>query len=179
MKKIIIISGSNRSKSNARRVSDYVQKKYTTQGIQAEVFDLKDYPFEDTIDGSYDSKKPKIKAFNEYLLGADGIVFVVPEYNGSFPGFLKVMIDYTPYPNGFENKPIAYIGEASGVFGSLRAVEQFQLVMNYRNALSYPVRVFIQRVSKNFSDEDGPTDPFISKLLDEQITGFSKFVNAF
>lgn len=109
-------------------------------------------------------------------MSADGLVFVVPEYNGSFPGILKLMLDYMPFPDALVHKPIAYIGEASGAFGALRAVEQLQLIMNYRNAFSYPERIFIQRISKSFTNEDGPTDPLTSKLLDEQCRGFVNFV---
>jgi len=179
MPNILIISGTNRPNTHSARISEFVRKKYVAIGATASVLDLKDYPFEDAIDGSYDSGKPRIKAINEQLINADGLVFVVPEYNGSFPGVLKVMLDHTPYPSVLGHKPIAYIGEASGAFGSLRSVEQLQLVLNYMNALSYPERVFIQRVSKNWSDEEGPTDPFTAKLLDEQISGFVKFVNTF
>ncbi len=179
MTNILIISGTNRPNTHASRIAEFVRKKYEAIGATATVLELKDYPFEDTLDGSYDSSKPRIKAINERLINAEGLVFVVPEYNGSFPGVLKVMIDHTPYPSVLGHKPIAYIGEASGAFGSLRSVEQLQLVLNYMNALSYPERVFIQRVSKNWSDEHGPTDPFTAKLLDDQISGFVKFVNTF
>jgi chromate reductase, NAD(P)H dehydrogenase (quinone) len=175
----LIISGTNRPNTHSARIAEYVRKKYEEVGASATVLDLKDYPFEDTLDGSYNSEKPRIKAINQQLINADGLVFVIPEYNGSFPGVLKVMLDHTPYPSALVHKPIAYIGEASGAFGSLRSVEQLQLVLNYMNALNYPERVFIQRVSKNWSDEDGPTDPFTAKILDEQISGFVKFVSAF
>lgn len=179
MTSIIIISGTDRPNSNSIRVARFVKKKYDQLQVNAELFDLRDYPFHEIIDGSYDSKKPKVREINQKLMNADGLVFIVPEYNGSFPGVLKLMLDYMPFPDALVHKPIAYIGEASGAFGGLRAVEQLQLVMNYRNAFSYPERVFIQRISKNFNDEDGPTDPFTAKLLNEQCSGFVKWIATF
>ena len=178
MPNLIILSGSDRPNSNAIRVSVFTKSLYKKLGIEPEIVNLADYPFHDVIGGSYDSKIPSVAAFNKKLIEADGIIFVIPEYNGSFPGVLKLAIDYLPFPDGFTHKPVAYIGEAAGAFGSLRAVEQFQLVMNYRNAFSYPERVFIQRISKNFSDDEGPTDPFTSKLLKDQCEGFLAFINS-
>ena len=107
---------------------------------------------------------------------ADGLVFVIPEYNGSFPGILKVFIDYLPFPEAFEKMPMAFIGEAAGAFGGLRSVEQFQMIANYRNALQFPERVFISRVTQEFDPEDGIEDDFKQKLLLSQVNNFIKFV---
>lgn len=176
MSSIIIIAGTDRPNSNALRVSQFVQKKYESLGIQPKIVSLENYPFQAIIGGSYDSTLPEVVEFNKPILEADGLIFVVPEYNGSFPGVLKLMLDYMPFPQALIHKPIAYIGEASGAFGALRAIEQLQMIMNYRNALNYPERVFIQRISKDFNDEEGPTDPLTSKLLHEQCEGFLEFV---
>jgi NAD(P)H-dependent FMN reductase len=102
---------------------------------------------------------------------------VIPEYNGSFPGILKLFVDYLPFPQAFEKLPIALNGVASGAFGALRAVEQMQMICNYRNAFLFPERVFLQRSSANF---DGETvkDALTSKLLDTQIPNFIRFVEA-
>lgn len=177
MQTIKIISGTDRPGSMALKVSNIVNEKYVKLGANAEIISLENYPFHDIIGGSYDSNIESVAAFNKPIIEADGLVIVVPEYNGSFPGALKFILDYMPFPDALLHKPIAYIGEASGAFGALRAVEQLQLVMNYRNAMNYPERVFIQRISKNFDNELGPTDPFTAKLLDEQCSGFLNFVS--
>lgn len=178
MTKILLLSGTDRPNSYALRLSRYVAKEYEKIGAQTEILSLEDYPFAAVLGGSYNSKLPEIQGFNNKLLHAQAIVFIVPEYNGSFPGVLKLMLDYLPFPDALKHKPVSYIGEASGAFGSLRAVEQLQLVLNYRNAFSFPDRVFIQRISKNFTDETGPTDVVTAILLQEQIRGFLAFVES-
>ena len=72
--------------------------------------------------------------------------------------------------------PIAYIGISAGAFGSLRAVEQLQMVANYRNALSYPERVFVSRFNSNFSPDTGLTEPLQQELFLSQTNGFIDFV---
>lgn len=176
MSKILLLSGTDRPNSYALRVTRFVAKEYEKLGAQTEILNLEDYPFSAVLGGTYDPKIPEIQVFNNKLMQAEAIVFIVPEYNGSFPGALKLMLDYLPFPHALKHKPIALIGEASGAFGSLRAVEQFQLVLNYRNAFCYPDRVFIQRITKNFTDEDGPTDAVTASLLKEQMKGFLAFI---
>lgn len=176
MSTIKIISATDRPNSQALLVSQYVAKKYSEKGLNCDIISLEDYPWEEIIGGSYDSELPSVQAFNKPILDADGLVFVVPEYNGSFPGVLKVFIDYMPFPKALLHKPIAYIGEAAGAFGALRAVEQLQLIMNYRNALNFPERVFLQRVTKIFDAENGPKEESIMNMLQSQIDGFSSFV---
>jgi hypothetical protein len=50
------------------------------------------------------------------------------------------------------------------------------MIANYRNALQFPERVFIPRVSKEFDPETGLKDEFKQGLLESQTTNFIKFV---
>ncbi len=171
-----IISSTDRPNSWALKVSNYVSGLYKTKEIEAQVISLEDFPLVDVIGGKYGKEIPAINRFRDPILNADALIFVIPEYNGGFPGILKMFIDYLPFPGAFEKMPMAFIGEASGAFGALRSVEQFQMIANYRNALQFPERVFIPRVSKEFDPETGLKDDFKQKLLDSQVENFIKFV---
>ncbi|MEQ8524941.1 NAD(P)H-dependent oxidoreductase [Gracilimonas sp.] len=173
-----IISSTDRPNSNALKVSRYVQSLYEEKEVEAEVISLEDFPLEEVVGGRYGKKLPAIEKFREPIINADGLVFVIPEYNGSFPGILKVFVDYLPFPKAFEKMPMAFIGEANGAFGGLRAVEQFQMVANYRNALQFPERVFIPRVKDEFVEGEGIKDSFKQNLLESQVENFVKFVDA-
>ncbi|MCH2448604.1 MAG: NAD(P)H-dependent oxidoreductase [Gracilimonas sp.] len=173
-----IISSTDRPNSNALKVSEYVKKLYQKEGADIEVISLEDFPLEEVVGGRYGKKIPAIEKFREPAINADGLIFVIPEYNGSFPGILKVFVDYLPFPEAFEKKPMAFIGESAGAFGALRSVEQFQMIANYRNALQFPERVFIPRVKSEFDEETGLADAFKQKLLQSQVTNFVKFVES-
>ena len=113
-----IISSTDRPNSNALKVSEYVKKLYQKEGADVEVISLEDFPLEEVVGGRYGKKIPAIEKFREPAINADGLIFVIPEYNGSFPGILKVFVDYLPFPEAFEKKPMAFIGEsAGGVWG--------------------------------------------------------------
>lgn len=173
---IKIISSTDRPNSWALKVSKYVAGLYNSKAVKAEVVSLKDFPLADVVGGKYGTEIPSIERFRDPVINADGLVFVIPEYNGSFPGILKMFIDYLPFPKAFEKMPIAFIGESMGAFGALRAVEQFQMIANYRNALQFPERVFIPRVSNEFDPLAGLKDDFKQGLLESQTTNFIKFV---
>ena len=108
-------------------------------------------------------------------MDSSGLVFVVPEYNGSIPGALKLFIDLLPYPESFEGRPVCYIGVASGQFGALRAVEHLQQVFGYRNAYNFPKRVFVPAVHEVANLENGITDENLKARLSEQAIAFLAF----
>ncbi len=173
-----VISSTDRPNSNALKVSNYVKTLYEQEGVNVEVISLEDFPLAEVAGGQYGKEIPKVKAFRDPIINADGLIFVIPEYNGSFPGILKMFIDYLPFPKAFEKMPMAFIGEADGAFGALRSVEQFQMIANYRNALQFPERVFIARVNKEFDEVSGIKDKFTQGLLESQVRNFIKFVEA-
>lgn len=174
--KIAIISGTDRLGSNALKLAHYINKKYKELNVNSYIIDLQEFPIHAAAGGNYGKSIPDIEAFNQPILEADGVVFIIPEYNGSYPGILKLMFDYLPHPKSFDQLPVAFIGEADGAFGALRGVEQFQMVCNYRNAFVFPERVFISKVSKELEGEPGLTTPFTQKLLLQQIANFRDYV---
>lgn len=176
MPTIAIVACTDRPGSNALKIANYLKPRYDQEGVDAEVISLRDFPAGDVLGGRYDDDIPSVDELNERVLSKDGILFILPEYNGSFPGIFKLFIDYLPFPKSFLGKPIAFLGEASGAFGGLRAVEQAQMICNYRNAYLFPERVFIERVNKQFSEDEGPLVPIQAKLLKSQTKNFAEFI---
>jgi chromate reductase, NAD(P)H dehydrogenase (quinone) len=175
-KPILIIAGTNRPASNAQRLARVVESLYRKAGISTDLLALTDVPAEMYDPSSYAAKPPSVQALQKRVLDAAGLHVIVPEYNGSYPGALKYFIDMLKFPESFDRKPVAYIGEAAGTWGGLRAVEQLQMVFGYRNAHSYPVRVFITAVHTKFDAAGNFADAELQTRLDDQCAGFSKFV---
>ncbi len=175
---LAIISSTDRPNSKSELMAKYVQKLYVDRGVEASIYSMKDFPITEVAGGPYGKDLPKVEAFRAPILASDALLFVIPEYNGSFPGILKLFVDYLPFPDAFKNLPMAFIGIAAGAFGGLRAVEQFQMVANYRNALAYPERVFVSCFNQHFDAEHGLTVPLQQELLLSQTDGFIGFVQA-
>ena len=175
MNTIHILSSTDRPGSNALKVSNYA-KNFLNGKAEVEVFSLKDFPYADVVGGKYGKDIESVEKFNNKFLDADGFLFVVPEYNGGFPGVLKLFIDYLPFPEVMDKMPVSFIGEAAGSFGALRPVEHIQQILSYRNALIYSQRMFIKDVNNTFDPEDGLKSDMLQGLLEDQLNGFVEFV---
>ena len=172
--KITVISGTNRPGSNSRRVAGLVEREYAGRGASTTLLDLTELPPSLFLPASYSQKPPEFSPFADAVVRSDGLVFVVAEYNGGFPGILKYFIDMLPFPESFEEKAAAFIGISAGRWGALRAVEQLQGVWGYRNGYSYSRRVFIPNIRKELG-ETGFTSLGTGKRIEAQSAGFMDF----
>lgn len=104
-----------RRTENAARLIEKVGR--SINGIEVVLVDPKDYNF------PYDGNDPENKdpRYTEITKKADGFFIVTPEYNHSFPGTLKRMLDSEL--QNYIHKPVAFAGVSDGIFGGARAIE--------------------------------------------------------
>lgn len=171
---IVVVCGTNRDGALSRLLATETAESYRELGHDVDLLDMNELPNEALLPTAYKDQADNVKALVARFLKSDGVVFVVPEYNGSYPGVLKLFIDMLPFPEGFDSRPCAFIGLAAGQFKGLRAVEHFQQVAGYRNAHLYPRRLFIGDSFKQFVDGK-LSDDELSTRLREQSEGFAKF----
>lgn len=175
--RIHILSSTDRPGSNARKVSEYVEGVLSQHAdIEVKIFSLEDYPMSDIVGGKYGKDIESVSEFNSEFLDADGLLFVIPEYNGGFPGVLKVFYDYLSFPEALRRQPVSLIGEAAGAFGAMRPVEQFAQLLSYRRAHIFPDRMYIQRVNDSFDQESGLKNEKLQKIFLTQLNDFTDFV---
>ena len=174
---IVVVCGTNREGALSRLLAAEVAESYRQRGQTVDVLDMNELPAEALLPTAYKEQPESVTKLVDRFLASDGVVFVVPEYNGSYPGVLKLFIDMLPYPAGFDSRPSAFVGIAAGQFKSLRAVEHFQQVAGYRNAYIYPRRIFIGDSFKQFVDGKLADDE-LGKRLHKQAEGFLKFIES-
>src|SRR5258708_4847423 len=91
---ITVISGSNRLGNITHQVSRHYFVLRKARYEDTVLFSLEDLPMGFLYPDMYKSKHPDfLKMENQFMVPADKFVFVLPEYNGSFPGVLKAFID--------------------------------------------------------------------------------------
>lgn len=95
---------------------------------------------------------PEVRAFIEQMHAADGFVIVTPEYNFSFPGALKNLLDVTFKP--WNRKPFGLVG-CGGISGGMRAIDSLRQVVSGLGAVCVPAHVPVQFITKTFGP-DGP-----------------------
>jgi chromate reductase, NAD(P)H dehydrogenase (quinone) len=174
---ICLISGTNRPQSQTLRVTRLLEKRYKALGIATQLLDLNALPPEIFLPSAYSEKPASFAPYTDTVLKADGLVVVTPEYNGSFPGVLKLFIDMLKFPESFEKKPVAFVGLAAGMWGALRSVEQLEGIFKYRNAFLFNERVFLPRVETQLNPDDTFTQALTGQLVDSQVKNFVAFVD--
>ncbi|GAA3428029.1 NADPH-dependent FMN reductase [Streptosporangium sandarakinum] len=83
------------------------------------------------------------------LAGADGFVFLIPEYNHSFPAPVKNAIDW--HFTEWAYKPVAFVGY--GASGGIRAVEQLRTVFPELRATTVRESVLIPMTWEHLDTE--------------------------
>jgi NAD(P)H-dependent FMN reductase len=175
-----IIVGTNRPDSNSKKIAVFVQKLFRLKGEEVSIIDLAEIEVDQAHGDHFGGKTPlppKLQTAIENVSTSEGLIFVIPEYNGSMPGVLKLFVDLWKFPQSFEGRPIAFIG-LGGMWAGLRPVEHMMQVMSYRNAYLFPIRVFLRDVWKLINSEGVLEDPIVLGLLNQQVEGFQKFCRA-
>ncbi len=116
---IPILLGTTRPKRESIKVANLVTKiGQEIEEIEVELVDPQNYNF--PYDGNdLENKDPR---YSEITKRADGFFIVTPEYNHSFPGSLKRMLDSEL--QNYIHKPVAFAGVSNGIFGGARAIEE-------------------------------------------------------
>jgi chromate reductase, NAD(P)H dehydrogenase (quinone) len=152
---IVIIVGTNRPNSLSREIAEYYQSILANLGATGIILDLVNLPHDFTVSAMYENSG-KNEAFNNLrdLLGkTDKFVFIVPEYNGSYPGVLKAFIDGLPYPNSFANKKAALVGLSSNMQGAAIALSHLNDVFSYLGMNTLALRVKLAQIRSHYSNK--------------------------
>lgn len=173
---IEIISGTNRPRSNALKLSMILRRIYEEAGARVNILSLEEMPPEIFNPASYAKKPESFGAIQDRVLAAEGLHVVTPEYNGSFPGVLKYFIDMLKFPDSFEHKCVCFTGEAAGNWGAFRSVEQLQLIFGYRNAYVMPERVWLPDINNKLNEAGTEIiDEALRKHVEAQCRSFFGF----
>ena len=159
--KITIVSSSTRIGRVSHRIALALEKQIGRVGHEAKIIDLLELQLP-----RFSERYPKIKEkpqswdeTMETLLASDGIIFLTPEYNGSFTSGLKNFIDVFA-KEGFRGKPVGVATGSTGSMGGIRAAYQLQQVILSLFAYPQPQMLTVGDMQHRF-DEMG-------KIIDEE-----------
>lgn len=171
---ITIISGTNRVKSNSLNVANSYQKVLKEKGVDSQIFDLSSLPPTFMTEDMYGLRTNETKEIiDKYILSVNHFVFAIPEYNGTYPGVLKLFMDAME-PKFFHNKSACLVGLATGRAGNLRGVDAFSHVLNHLKVEVFSNKVLLSQVNLLLDNEGIINDPNSLKVIGEQIDTFKK-----
>jgi NAD(P)H-dependent FMN reductase len=160
----VILGTTRKGRMSAHAANFMVGQLRQRNDVRTQLIDIRelDLRVDDAGEGVKDPR------FADAMEHADGIVIVSPEYNHSFPGLLKHVLDSCL--KEYIHKPAGIVGVSAGPFGGARMIESFQPVLRELGLVSIFWDVNFGSIDKVF-DANG-------ELLDEAyIRRSAKFIN--
>ena len=106
-----------------------------------------------------------VKALQEKVTAATGVILATPEYHGSYSSVIKMLIEHLGYPSTLSGKPIVLLGVAAGTIGAIKSLEHLRSVCSHVGGIVLPGPVSIAGVHKIFDEEGKCLDPSVEKRL--------------
>lgn len=179
---ITVIQSTNRPDSNSEFVSRHIGQ-WLGEQYKGDIglVTMVNLPPEILSSNPYDKEilPEKLRDIqDQWMIPAEKFIWIIPEYNGSFPGVLKLYIDALSVrkrEETFRLKKSMLIGIATGRSGNIRGMDHLTGILLHLNSVIYPRLLPISKVNE-LLDEGGRInhEPTL-KVLDNHLQGFLSF----
>ncbi len=179
MLKITILYGAIRTGRLSIRAARAVETALkATNRAEITFIDIKDYNLPVMQDRLKDMAvpDPKVAEIGGKLAGADGIIFVTPEYNNSYSGALKNAIDY--FTKEWHHQPIGIVTGSSGIQGGINASNLLQLLVLAIHGFAMPTKLLVPELDKSLDEQGAPQNEKIEKSISKFVSDFLWFTEA-
>lgn len=166
---ITIISGTNRKGSMTFKVAKLYYKMVNERTDEAHLLSLENL-------NVWDRNNPELKKLEEeILIPSEKFVFIMPEYNGSFPGILKLLLDNTDIRKTWWFKKAAIIGLADGRGGNLRGIDHLTSILHYLKMNVFYNKIPLSRINEEINSSGQWIKPATEEAINNQIEAFLKY----
>lgn len=172
---ITLISGTNRPNSRTSLLTNYYKKELEKKGQDVQIIELSNLPANIIQSDLYGKRSDEFTKIQDIVTNTSKFIFIVPEYNGSFPGILKLFIDACKFPESFKYKKAALVGLSTGKYGNIRGLEHFTGVCNYIGLNVLPLKIHIPYIQEELDAKNELHKEDTIKFTHQQIDEFIKF----
>jgi NAD(P)H-dependent FMN reductase len=163
---ITLILGTGRAGRQSEKVATAVRDQVSGMDeVSLTYIDVRDYAPQFTSP-DWGEETEHAKVWKSIVEKSDGFVVVCPEYNHSFPGELKMLLDLTLAP--YNHKPVAVCTVSTGLHGGMRANEHLHQVWR-ELGLVHTSSVFFGAVKDMFASDGSFKDPKYSERISRMI----------
>lgn len=172
--KITIVLGSVRNERQSHKLAHFIKQQLSRREIETSLVDLSETPL--PIFGQDGADTTHVSPIGKQLKQSDAMIFVTPEYHGSFSGVLKNMLDY--YWAEFQNKPIGVATASAGRMGGINASSQLQHVILSLGAYPLPLKLLVPEIHEAFDDDFSPLNDSVTDNTGKFLTEFLWYADA-
>lgn len=142
MTKFMAFAASHRAESLNRLLVEYVGGELKTLGAKVELVDYADFDMPVYNDAKRESGKipAEAKKFRDRLQKTDGLIIASPEYNWSYPGSLKNIIDWVSHfsPNPFAGKTALLMSATPSKRGGIIGMQHLKVPLEALEVYVHP-----------------------------------------
>jgi NAD(P)H-dependent FMN reductase len=154
-----VVLGTSRQGRISEHVARFVFSEVSKRpDVKTELIDIRNLRF--TIDDAGEAIKDS--QFSATVDRADGLILVVPEYNHSFPGLLKHVLDTNL--KEYIHKAVGVCGVSAGPFGGARMIQSLLPVLRELGLVTIFWDVYFGNARKLF-------DPATGDITDSAYSG--------
>ncbi len=159
---IVVIEGTTRAQRQSMVVAEFLADVGKSRaGVSVTLVD----PAELTLPGDGNDPEAKDPKYTKITEQADAFFIVVPEYNHSFSGSLKRLLDSEL--QNYIHKPVALAGVSAGPWGGTRAVESLVPVVRELGMAVTFTDVFFPSVQNIFNEDGSPKEEFVRQNVEK------------
>ncbi|MCW3123693.1 MAG: NADPH-dependent oxidoreductase [Flavipsychrobacter sp.] len=165
---ITIIACTNRADSMTLRTANLYHRILSEKTDNVRVLSLENRQV-------WERGADMISMEEEYLVPAQKFIMIMPEYNASFPGIFKLMLDNSDIKKSWWHKKAALVGISDGRAGNLRGLEHMTAILHYMKVNVLYNKLVISRINEEIDGNGLLLKQETGKLINEQIEEFLKF----
>lgn len=179
---VLLFAASLRKESLNARLVEVVRgilerRGVTVDGASVREFDCPSY------DGDVEEEAgiPEgARRLRERLLGCDAFIVSAPEYNGSMPGMLKNVIDWTSRfrPQPFNGKQGFLLSASPSMAGGNRGLWSLRVPLEHLGARIYPDMFSLAQAHTAFRDDGQLANDMLRQRLEGTLSCFLDLVEA-
>lgn len=178
---VLVLSGSSRRDSLNGKLAALAARVATEAGATVDLatpheFDVPGYDGDDEAASGIPAGATE---FRRRLLATDAFVLVSPEYNGSMPGVVKNLIDWTSRfrPQPFDGRHALLMSASPSLAGGNRGLWALRVPLEHLGTRVFPDMFSLSMAHKALVDGD-IADPALRQRFDRNVQAFLSLAEA-
>lgn len=175
--KILAFAASHRPESLNKKLVFLAAEKLRSLNIDIDVAEYSEFDMPLYNDTQADNMPEVTRKFSERCKNVDGIIIAMPEYNWSFPGSLKNIIDWTSRVdnNNLAGKTTLLMSATTGARGGIAGLQQFKSPLEALHMIVFHKVFPLSHAQNAFSENGQLKDKMQQALFFDIISSYISF----
>lgn len=161
---VVAIGGSPSARSRSAVMLERARHALQQHGVEVVSYQVREFPAEDLLHARFES--PQVKAFQDMVERADGLIVATPVYKASFSGALKTLLDLLP-ERALASKVVLPIATGGSIAHMLAVDYALKPVLSALKAQEMLHGIFAEDAQIAYGEGEAPAS--LSQALEQRL----------